>query len=172
MQFTFKFIRQFLPHVNSSCVHIVFFCACALKRVRHWHAGPCQMGCRISSIYHLGVTSCFLHTWASYPSNRIAWWPNCQWAGPVLTADEMAVLTSQSLRQSRLIMESHIEASARQRRAQTAVPLLRCRAPLHQPYLLARNPQRRLLTSDNAASSGSFGSVSSSCRSDCTLVAF
>ena len=36
---SFTFICQFLPHVNSSCVHIAFFCACALKRARHWRAG-------------------------------------------------------------------------------------------------------------------------------------
>jgi len=35
----FTFICHILPHVNSSCVHNWVFCACALKRARHWRAG-------------------------------------------------------------------------------------------------------------------------------------
>ena len=39
VELTFKFVCRFLPHVNSSCVHILAFGACALKRARHWRAG-------------------------------------------------------------------------------------------------------------------------------------
>ncbi len=36
---TFGFICRFLPHVNSSCAHILAFGACALKQPGHWRAG-------------------------------------------------------------------------------------------------------------------------------------
>ena len=40
VEITFSFICQFLPHVNISFIHTCcYFCACALKRVRHWRAG-------------------------------------------------------------------------------------------------------------------------------------
>ena len=39
MELTSCFVCKFLPHVNSSCVHIFTFCACALKRARLWHTG-------------------------------------------------------------------------------------------------------------------------------------
>ena len=39
MELTSWFVCRFLPHVNSSCVHIFTFCACALKRARLWRAG-------------------------------------------------------------------------------------------------------------------------------------
>ena len=39
MELTSRFVCGFLPHVNSSCVHIFTFCACALKRARLWRTG-------------------------------------------------------------------------------------------------------------------------------------
>ena len=38
-ELTSWFVCRFLPHVNSSCVHIFTFCACALKRARLWRTG-------------------------------------------------------------------------------------------------------------------------------------
>ena len=60
MELTSWFVCRFLPHVNSSYVHIFTFCACALERARLWRTGltwPDQ-GCVLRETFSILWQNC------------------------------------------------------------------------------------------------------------------
>ena len=76
MELTSWFVCRFLPHVNSSCVHIFTFGACALKRARLWRTGltwPKNTWCDWWYFKFPSCTSCCNKFWADFSSAKSCW---------------------------------------------------------------------------------------------------